>query len=177
MIHAVVPTSSTRSSRAIRRALPLFLLSFIAVPGLLAQARGRKYQPPPPTAKITVTVTKEANGKPVENAAVVFHPMKGNKDEGNLELKTNEQGRAVIDVIPIGYTVRLQVIKNGFQTFGDDYEIKTDSKEIEVKLKRPSRQYSIYEKHDDAQQGGADQQPAEPPPPAAPAQPSPQPQR
>lgn len=170
MIHAVPPTSPTRFSQAIRRILPLLLLSFVCVPSLLAQTRGRKYTPPPPTAKITVTVTKEANGKPVENAAVVFHPMKGNKDEGNLELKTNEEGRAVIDVIPIGDTVRLQVIKNGFQTFGDDYEIKTDTKEIEVKLKRPARQYSIYEKHDDTQQGGADQKPATPPQQSTPPQ-------
>ena len=163
MIHAVAILLSTRYSRAIRRAFPLLLVSLIAAPGLLAQARGRKYTPPPATAKITVTVTKEANGKPVENAAVVFHPMKGTKDEGNLELKTNEEGKAVIDVIPIGDTVRLQVIANGFQTFGDDYPITTDTKEIQVKLKRPARQYSIYEKHDDSQQGGADTKPASPP--------------
>jgi hypothetical protein len=82
--------------------------------------------------------------------------MKNGKDEGNLELKTNEEGKASIDVIPIGDTVRLQIIANGFQTFGDDYEITTDSKEITVKMKRPDRQYSIYEQHDDKVQGGAD---------------------
>jgi hypothetical protein len=130
--------------------------------------RGRKYTPPPATAKITVTVTKATNGKPIENAAVVFHPMKSGKDEGNLELKTNEEGKASIDVIPIGDTVRLQVIASGFQTFGDDYEITTDSKDIDVKMKRPARQYSIYEKHDDSLQGGADSKPdSSTPPPAA----------
>ena len=56
-----------------------------------------------------VTVIKATNGKPVENAAVIFHPMKNGKDEGNLELKTNEEGKAIIEVIPIGDTVRLQV--------------------------------------------------------------------
>jgi hypothetical protein len=146
------------------RWLPLLLLfTVIGAPALFAQTaptRGRKYVPPPDTAKITVVVTKETNGKPVENAAVIFHPMKDNKDEGNLELKTNEDGKAVIDVIPIGDTVRLQVIANGFQTFGDDYQITTDSKEIQVKLKRPARQYSIYEKHSDTQEGGADSTPA-----------------
>ena len=35
-----------------------------------------------------------------------------------MELKTNEDGKAIIDVIPIGDTVRLQVIANGFQTYG-----------------------------------------------------------
>jgi hypothetical protein len=166
MIHAVklLRFPEHRSSRAIRWVLPLLLLTAVAVPGLLAQAtRGRKYTPPPPTAKITVTVMKETNGKPVENAAVVFHPMKGNKDEGGLELKTNEDGKATIDVIPIGDTVRLQVIADGFQTFGDDYQITTDTKDIQVKLKRPARQYSIYEKHPDTQQGGSDSKPSPPP--------------
>ena len=148
-------------SRKYSRALLAACLFAISLPGLLfAQdqpKRGRKYTPPPVTSKITVTVIKATNGKPVENAAVVFHPMKNGKDEGSLELKTNEEGKAIIDVIPIGDTVRLQVIASGFQTFGDDYEITTDSKEITVKMKRPDRQYSIYEKHDDNKtQGGAD---------------------
>ncbi len=113
------------------------------------QHRGRKYKPPPPTSHVTVTVIKAANGKPLENAAVIFHPMKDNKDEGNLELKTNEDGKAVIDVIPTGDSLRLQVIASGFQTFGDDYEITGDSKDIVVKMKRPSAQYSIYKQNGD----------------------------
>lgn len=135
----------------------LVVLSF-AVPLLLSaqdQHRGRKYTPPPPTCKITVTVTKATNGKPVENAGVVFHPIKDGKDQGNMELKTNEEGKAVLDVIPVGDTVRLQIIAQGFQTFGEDYQIDSSTKEIEVKLKRPGHQYSIYDKHGDGQVGGA----------------------
>jgi hypothetical protein len=107
--------------------------------------RGRKYVPPPPVSKITVTVLRASSGKPLENAAVIFHPMEDGKDVGNMEMKTNEEGKAVIEVIPIGDTLRLQVISSGFQTFGDDYKIDTDTKEIVVKMKRPSRQYSVYE--------------------------------
>jgi hypothetical protein len=146
-----------------RWVLPLFLLGALGTGSLMAQAgRGRKYTPPPPTAKIVVTVTKATNGKPVQNAAVVFHPMKNGKDEGALELKTDEDGKAAIDVIPIGDTVRLQIIADGFQTFGEDYPIVTDSKEIDVKLKRPTKQYSIYEKHPDGEVGGANPPPAQP---------------
>ncbi len=112
--------------------------------------RGRKYNPPPPVAHITITVTKGLNSKPVESAAVVFHTVHNGKDQGNLEVKTNEEGRAVIDVIPIGDSVRLQVIKSGYQTFGEDYTIDQPTKEIAVVLKPPARQYSIYEKHQDA---------------------------
>ncbi|MFT4112231.1 hypothetical protein [Silvibacterium sp.] len=136
-------------------ALPLIAFGLFASSMHGQDGRGRKYTPPPPTAKITVSVVKATNGKPIENAAVIFHPMKNGKDEGGLELKTNEEGKAVIEVIPIGDVVRLQIIANGFQTFGDDYPITTDTKEIAVKLKRPGGQYSIYEKHDDVQRGGA----------------------
>lgn len=136
----------------------LVVLSLCAPLVLSAQdtKRGRKYTPPPPTCKITVTVTKATNGKPVENAGVVFHPIKGGQDSGNMELKTNENGQAVLDVIPIGNTVRLQVIAQGYQTFGADYLLNQATKEIAIKLNPPGRQYSIYEKHDGSQVGGTD---------------------
>ena len=109
--------------------------------------RGRKYKPPPPTCKITVTVLKSSNGKPLENASVVFHPLENGKDKGNMELKTNEDGKTVIDVLPTGSKVTLQVIAKGFQTYGRDYTIDKSQMSIEVKMKRPGQQYSIYEDH------------------------------
>lgn len=144
----------------------LALACALLIPSLLcAQTRGRKYVPPPPTSKITVTVTKATNGKPIENAAVVFHPInKQGKDEGGLELKTDENGKATLDVIPIGDTLRLQVVATGYQTFGNDYPITADAKDIEVKLRHPAQQYSIYESHPDGQVGGPTpaEQPAKP---------------
>jgi hypothetical protein len=131
-------------------------VALLMVPLSLAagqERRGRKYVPPPPTSRITVTVVKDSNSKPVENAAVVFHSLKGDHDEGNMELKTNEQGQAVIDVIPIGETVRLQIVASGFQTFGQDYPVTTSTKTINVRLLRPGKQYSIYVKHSDAERG------------------------
>lgn len=126
------------------------------------QGRGRKYKPPPPTCKVTVTVVRSYNGKPVEDAAVVFHPLKDGKDDGNMELKTNENGKVSIDVIPIGDTIRLQVIADGFQTYGKEYDLPSDTKSIVVKLNRPERQYSIYESHPGNDGGQATQQPQKP---------------
>jgi hypothetical protein len=116
--------------------------------------RGRKYKSPPPTARIEVTIVRDTNGKPVENAAVIFHPMQGEKDEGNMELKTNEDGKTIIDVLPIGDTVRLQVIAHGFQTYGEDYKIDKADMAIDIRMKRPGEQYSIYKSHDAATTGG-----------------------
>jgi hypothetical protein len=131
------------------RTLPLLAAGLLVLPLLNAQqSRGRKYKPPPATCKVSVTVVKAADGKPVEDAAVVFHPIdKEGKDQGNMELKTNEDGKAVISIIPIGDTVRVQVVADGYQTYGESFELPNDTKDITIKLNRPTRQYSIYENH------------------------------
>jgi 5-hydroxyisourate hydrolase-like protein (transthyretin family) len=162
--------------------LTIFLAGFgLAVSPLAAHgqsdtsSRGRKFKVPPVTGRIEVTILKDVNGKPIENAAVIFHPMEGEKDKGNMELKTNEDGKTTIDVLPIGGTVRMQVIAKGFQTFGDDYKVDKPEMTIEIRMKRPGEQYSIYKKHDDSQLGGKDAAPQKTPdsPPPAGSTPSP----
>jgi hypothetical protein len=97
--------------------------------------------------------------------------MAGEKDEGNMELKTNEDGKTIIDVIPIGDTVRLQVIAHGFQTFGQDYKIDKSDLGIEIRLLRPGAQYSIYKREPAVVNGGKSTltDPSAPVKPAAPA--------
>jgi hypothetical protein len=121
---------------------------FLAVSPLFSLAQSdhnqRKYTPPPATCSIKVTVLRSTNGKPIPNAAVIFHPVEGERDKGALELKSDEDGKVSIDVIPVGDTVRLQVIADGWKTYGEDFQIDTTSKEIVVKMKRPGEQYSFY---------------------------------
>ncbi len=105
---------------------------------------GRKYKAPPPSATIAVTVVRAYNGKPISDAHVIFHPIEGDKDKGALELKTNEDGKVTIDVIPLGDTVTLQVIANGFQTYGQIYKIDKLNMAMEVRMNRPAQQYSTY---------------------------------
>lgn len=121
--------------------------------------RGRKYKAPPPTMKIDLSVVRDSSGKPIPNAAVIFHPVneKG-KEEGALELKTDLDGKAVLDVIPIGSTVRLQIIANGFQTFGHDYVADANAKSIVIRMKRPGEQYSIYKGNGTGDQGAQAQE-------------------
>lgn len=109
-----------------------------------SERHGRRYVPPKPAAHIQVTVTKAINGKPVANAAVIFHPLKGGRDDGNMEIKTNLEGVAILDLIPIGDSIRLQVVADGFQTFGQDFAIDGDTKMIDVKLQKPGKQSSLY---------------------------------
>ena len=139
-----------------RHSLRLFTVAvtLVAASGISLSAqdsarRGRKYKPPPPTAKVEVTVVRDSDSKPIENAAVIFHvDMEG--DKGNMELKTNEDGKSTIDILPIGSTMRLQIIAKGFQTYGQDYKIEKPAMSVDIRMKRPGRQYSIYEKHDES---------------------------
>ena len=95
---------------------------------------------------IKITVLKAENGKPVRNAAVVLHQVssKGKQEGGGLNLKTNGEGETTYSGVPYG-RLRIQVIAQGLQTYGDDLEITQPAHEFVVKMKPPQKQYSIYE--------------------------------
>ncbi|MGD1214351.1 MAG: carboxypeptidase-like regulatory domain-containing protein [Terriglobales bacterium] len=103
-----------------------------------------------PTSSLRFVVVRDSDGKPVRNAEVVLHPVKrkGKQAQGEMELKTDAEGRTNVDGIPYG-PLRVQVLAPHFQTFGEDYEINKAEMEITVKLKRPGGQYSVYENHGD----------------------------
>jgi hypothetical protein len=121
----------------------VFLFSWQAM-GQDSARRGRKYKAPPATSHIEVLVTKKSNGKPIQNAAVIFNPSKDGKDEGSLEVKTDPDGKAAIDVIPTGSLVRVQIIANGFATFAEDYQVDEPNREIQISMIRPQEQVSSY---------------------------------
>lgn len=90
-------------------------------------------------------VIKDYSGKPVRNASVVMHPIdKEGKQKGGLQLKTGPDGRTGFEGVPYG-KLRIQVLAQGFQTYGKDYDINQPTTEITIKLKRPQEQFSIYE--------------------------------
>jgi hypothetical protein len=141
---------------------------------------GRKYKPIPPMAHIVVTVQKGFNGKPLQNAAVVFHAVRNGVNDGNLEVKTDPDGKATIDVIEIGSQVTVQVIAYGFATYASDLNVDGPSKELLVKLQRPQAQVSDYQNNDGKPaevKPGVQEHVAPkpvPPPTATPATPAPQ---
>ena len=116
--------------------------------GMIESARAQDDEGP--MSALRFVVVRDSDGKPVRNAEVVLHPVKrkGKQAKGEMELKTDAEGRTNIDGIPYG-PLRVQVLAPHFQTFGEDYEINKAEMEITVKLKRPGGQYSIYENHGD----------------------------
>ena len=99
-------------------------------------------------AALAFVVLRDYNGKPVKNASVIMHPVRKNGKQKNsgLQLKTNTEGKTSFDGVPYG-PLRVQVLAQGFQTFGEDYDVNKPEMEITIKLKRPQGQYSVYEDH------------------------------
>jgi hypothetical protein len=162
-----------------------FFVTFVVTATLAAHGqdstRGRKYKAPPATSHIEIMVVMGFNGKPIPNAAVIFHPVKDDRDEGNLEIKTDPDGKAIIDVIPTGSTVTLQVIANGFATHAEEFVLSDASKSILVKMLRPQAQISVYEDNrgKPSERAPGVQEPVKPtpPPPAQPSTPAVPPQQ
>lgn len=112
--------------------------------GAQSDQHGRKFKPLPPTAHVVITVEKGFNGKPLENAAVIFHAVLNGKDDANLEVKTDPDGKATIDLLSVGSHVTVQVIAGGFTTYATDFDVTAEGKEVMVKLQRPRAQVSTY---------------------------------
>ena len=74
----------------------------------------------------------------------------GEQGRGGFELKTDNDGKTHFEGVPYG-KLRVQVLAPGFQTFGEDYDIAEAEQEITVRLKRPQKQYSIYDDHPESQ--------------------------
>jgi len=130
----------------------LILLTAVLISATL-MASGKDHGP---QSSLSFMVLKDDTGKPIRNAAVVLHPVgqHGKQAKGGFELKSDNDGKTHFDGIPYG-TWRVQVIANGFQTFGGDYSVNQAEQEITIRLKRPQGQYSIYDKHDDDSGNGS----------------------
>jgi len=121
------------------------LVVFVMLIGIADAQRDRTEEP---TTVLSFLILKDDNGKPVRNAAVILHPVnaRGKQGRGDLELKTDSEGKSNFDGVPYG-RVRVQVLAHGFQTFGEDYDIHQAKMDLTIRLKRPQGQYSVYEDH------------------------------
>lgn len=94
-------------------------------------------------------VVKNLDGKPVEHASVIvrFTDTKikiGKKVMTTWETRTNQEGMIKVPPMPQG-KIRVQVIAKGYQTYGQEFEVREDDRTIEVKLNPPQPQYSAHQ--------------------------------
>jgi len=136
----------------------------MAVLAMASAAWGQQDKDTEKTSYVYFLIVKDENGKPVRNAAVIMHEVnpKGKQERGGMELKTDLDGKANFDGVPYGM-LRVQVLAQGYQTYGEDYDVEKEKMEITIKLKRPQGQYSVYDEHPKDQNPPA--KPDQPPPP------------
>jgi hypothetical protein len=121
--------------------------SAVAVVCLILSILATAAKKPDEYADLSFTVLNEENDQPIRNAAIVLHEVdrQGRQANQGVELKTDSEGKSAFAGARYG-KLRIQVIGRGFQTFGQDFVISEPKQEFTIKLKRPVRQYSIYDK-------------------------------
>jgi len=99
---------------------------------------------PDPQSRITIEVTGGEKETPVENASVYFkyveeHKIKKNKTL-ELNVKTNREGVAHVPDAPLG-RVLIQVLAEGWKSYGRWFDITDPKQTIKIKLERPPKWY------------------------------------
>jgi hypothetical protein len=108
------------------------------------QAQSKAQTPPEQLSRVTIEVSGGEKEAPVENASVYIkyvEERKIRKDKKvELNVKTNREGTAHVPDAPLG-RVLIQVVADGWKTYGRWYDI-TDAKQvIKVHLEKPPRWY------------------------------------
>jgi len=121
----------------------LALIFFAACASAPAQQSALPKETPAPVPRLTIEITGGDADKPVENASVYLKTqedrlIKDKKTEVNV--KTNMQGIAHVPQPPTG-RVLIQVVAEGWKTYGHWYDL-TDSKQVvKIHLDRPPKWY------------------------------------
>lgn len=101
-----------------------------------------------PTTQLAIRVLTPG-GKPLDRASVIVKFVSGNikikKLRTTWETKTDQEGYSRIPSIPQG-KIQIQIIAEGYQTFGQLFDVSEDEKTIEIKLNPPQAQYSAHDK-------------------------------
>ena len=102
-----------------------------------------------PMTKLTITVKTQA-GRPVGQAAVIVRFVKGHSVlklgkavRTQWEIRSNQDGEALVPAIPQGQ-IRVQIIANGYQTYGETFDVTDTEKTIDIKLNPPQQQYTLH---------------------------------
>ena len=94
--------------------------------------------------RLTIIVTGGEDKKPIDRASVYVRYVeehKHGKDKKiEMNLKTNQSGVCHVPVIPPGKFV-IQVIADGWKTYGEYYDINQTEQTINITLVRPPKWY------------------------------------
>lgn len=96
------------------------------------------------TTRVTIEVTGGEKDAPVENASVYLKYVEEHKlrkdRKYELNVKTNREGIAHVPDAPLG-KVLIQIVADGWKTYGKWYEITEAKEPIKIHLERPPKWY------------------------------------
>ena len=94
--------------------------------------------------RLTIVVTGGEDKKPIDSASVYVRYVeehKHGKDKKiEMNLKTNQEGVCHVPVIPPGRFV-VQVIADGWKTYGEYHDLNQSEQTINITLVRPPKWY------------------------------------
>ena len=93
-------------------------------------------------------IVQDAEGAPVSRASVGVKTLKGRKLRKigrSFELRTSQRGTAPLPPLKQRH-VLIQVIANGYQTFGQRLELDGVDQDYIVTLALPQEQHSVHER-------------------------------
>jgi hypothetical protein len=97
-----------------------------------------------PSTRVTIEVTGGDKDSPIENASVYLKYVEEHKIAKNkqfeLNVKTNREGVAHVPDAPLG-RVLIQIVAEGWKTFGRWYDITGSKEPIKIHLERPPKWY------------------------------------
>jgi hypothetical protein len=127
--------------------LALALFSCVALPAQDTKAPEAKppaAQQVAPLNRLTIIVTGGDKNVPVENASVYLKYIEERKIKKDkvteLNVKTNQEGTAHIPAPQLG-RVLIQVIAQGWNTYGHWHDLTEPKQTIEIHLQRPPKWY------------------------------------
>jgi hypothetical protein len=126
------------------------VLLFAAASAICVAAQDPSPSPPQAPAqttqanRLTIEVTGGEKAVPVENASVYVkyveeHAIKKDK-KVELNVKTNRDGVAHVAEAPLGRAL-VQIIAEGWKTYGRWYDITDPRQVIKIRLERPPKWY------------------------------------
>ena len=130
-----------RFSRTV--SLVFFFLAACAAASAQQSAPSKESPAPAPIPRLTIEITGGDAEKPIENASVYLKThedrlIKDKKTEVNV--KTNMQGIAHVPSPPLG-RVLIQVVAEGWKSYGHWYDITDSSQVVKIHLDRPPKWY------------------------------------
>jgi hypothetical protein len=114
-----------------------------------APASPSKPQTPPPASEVQTRITIEVTGGeksvPVENASVYVkfveeHSLLRKDKKLEMNVKTSREGIAHVPNVPMGRAL-VQVVAEGWKTYGHWLDITDPKQTIKVHLERPPKWY------------------------------------